>query len=384
MQATKTIAERTTQQAGPHTGKRRRAQQNAVCKRRNSRTTAGAIFADSLFTLKLWPKSGVDVLLHSDMLKAGDDNIGRHDYVKIYNDLLQCYRAAAKAVDGIDVHLNMLDSGLSISTAFMQVLEGIKQYVPEDCQFNIVKEDEQYFFRVYHECSEMSECHTIQIAPTVERLLKNKSPFYWPFIQFIALLRKLDISCWYDEYDMVREWLDDDMTNLMEEGDLDNDRLTEVQYVLNKYTNHDALPVRTEFAISRAYHTSATCESVLADVLRIKGHSKTKKLLIYGLGWLKEQQMNIGQFAIYNPDEDRYGLRLEYQFGVMWDYKDMWYDCYEEWINTEAGEGVLPPIAYFDITSTTEIIDYKTFTESWNWPTQLETFFDTINTYLYR
>lgn len=363
-------------------GKNKKRQRRQAGNR--SSEAASRIIANSIFTVTLKPKPGIEVLNKMDGKKKRSYHDDTDDYYKMYADLLQCFQNALPLVKEEQSTFDPLASGLAIGASLKYVSDAFKNnIVPEGFEFNVDRNDDGYFFTIYDECYFAGYWHAFEIKPIIYHL-RNRSPkLHDLFIEFIkCFMDKAGIMAWwnggmgYAEY-MLEEEIND-WDNYHGVDPEEDDKATAEAYesalkTFNNYSTGEAKYYQELITITK-YRTP---QSILKSLSRFDKRNKTVQ-------WMKEVceflllPGRVNDFTYPEMEEEQeMGLSFDQQVAIIWDWKDEYTHQQEQSIDAEAsGIGVCSPMINIGIMPFSKSIDLNGLKERCQWPKGLTKILD--------
>lgn len=356
-----------------------------------SETGAPRVIANSLFALTLKDKPGIEI-----ENKTTDNNFRRissylaeDDYDQMYQDLLACFKNAVKVVLKERTGFDPLASGLGIGAALYYVTDGFKnQICPKGFKVNIDREDNEYFFTIFTECSYGDFWHFFEIRHVVEYLYKHNKKLHNLFLVFI---KSFSVCCgidfWFDDSmayagtwleEHVEEWQDNFET---EEFDHENDEHGDgPQLTVQGVSNYnDCVKALHDYKEGKAMQYQERLEAItpvspgvlLKKLSQFNQRNRLVKFMIAACDLMK-LPFRLPDFVYpVKNHEDEYNdvnLALDMQQNIIWDVDDEYTQRQCEAIDANANEGVYQPFAAISFRKNTKTVDLDRLHEAVKYP----------------
>jgi hypothetical protein len=361
---------RTTRRPGK--GVRRRTErQTAIRSGRQEAAPAVKVIADSLYSLTLTEKSGLEVF-KTKGLRSGNEVFSLD---KFYDDVFLCFSNAKKILTG-DKSFDASSVGLDRTMLISYILTDFKKMLPEGWEYNIDhdRQTDRFYFTIYKECQWWNALHTFPVGPLLQHLKKKNLKLHNLFLQFLKLLRqKVGIELWTDGFmDNTLEYMKDNAEEMAAELDPEDPddvkRMKEYNDAIRKYTHGE--PALYQELIKKAKAT--TPDKLSKAVSRFRG--PIKEIIQEGCGLMSNRIYDY----YYFPDgmdvfTENTFLELDGQVLVLWDFDDLATE-HEHSLDAMASEGVQSPVISYRVDHLTKKINFNQLKEKAEWPIKLSDF----------
>lgn len=357
------------------------AQHQDIC-RTGSIEGACSVIADSVYSVVLKPKSGAEILFAHGVQAVKElvfDGDGYTlDPYQLYNDLYACYLVAHKSLHPDRAIFDPIqDFELPIYEAMNHLLMSFRLLIPKEFDFNIERTDKgEFFFMVYGQCGTMDGMASMFIGKAIKKLGRTNTKLHDLFVEFLYLLiYKVDITPWWDGMDYAIEAIRDEVEYNNQE--LDRDDLRKLTKDLNLYITGDA----HYYANTIRKAMPRTTEEILALCSAYRKNNPIRQMIEAGCA-LIDEGFSWRQFEYQSDNPEDYGdvyLRLDLQSLIAWTYRGQVWDWHEDYINTDAQEGVECPIANMPIKKNMSSFDLGRLKSMQQFPEKFDAFFALAN-----
>ncbi len=360
---TKTTDTRATSKARTRAHKRKTKPYN-IRKRREVGKNLPTILSNSIYSLRLKPKQSAQFAEGKSL----------EELRKIYSDLSQCYDSAYCIINGQRSGiLPKLANNDDIKYKFSILIQEIKELIPEDADFNISTDEDDkngsYFLTVYKSTTR----YDIQwyILPIEESLnkLKKYPELERLFLQFLSLLmRRTDVQSWWHHsmgcsFEYIKDHLRDDYMY----HDMDEAQREELDNTIYNYESGDPYIAQQEIELALEREP----EDILHDLNSLSGtyRRNIRSFIKEGCQLLSKTSYSIYEFANNQYDNGLYEPELAFDkhFNIVWNTTDLLFQQHEEFINSEANEGIQEPNSMLVIRPNTANIDFELLDAKNNW-----------------
>ncbi|HXR84293.1 MAG TPA: hypothetical protein VN722_08295 [Hanamia sp.] len=360
----KIVKKRTARKIGEGTYERNKRQETGR-KRLQSSKNSDAIIADSISSLRLKPKGGAEVFLMSE------ENTSVQ---KIYNDLKSAYVQVTEMLKVEGICFKALEQ-LTMRVQLDWIITRFRKLLPFGFDFEIRQSDTKtWCFVIFQELDQKNDYDVFFVENVIKYLQKNNRRLHDLFVEFLKILvQKIHIDGWWNSY------ADTFMEQEIEEFEQDGDRDEKYYQTLSKSvdTYKKGMPAKYEKKIKLPGYINPL---LLSNKLKlIKQDKKLVNVLINGCKLLNEPyDINDFGYAFENRMNDA-GLRWEDQAAIMWTSTDAFFDYHEEFLNTEAQEGLFPPTIFKVIDKNIQESDFKWLKNGADWPVKFSNLIYSIN-----
>ena len=324
-----------------------------------------AIIADSLSTVRLKPRGGAEVFLMDEENTSVE---------KIYNDIKASYVRIVEILKVEGIYFKALEQ-MTIRVKLDWVIMKFRSLLPHGLDFEIKQKDyKDWCFVVFKELDQKQDYDVIFVENVLGYLNKNNKSLHNLFVEFLKILaNKANINGWWDSY--ADQWMEQEIMDNEDNEDVDTDYYNLLKKQLDLYRKK--APSKYEKKIKRSKYMNPL---VLAGKLkRIKEEKKLVDILIEGCQLLNEPY-DVTDFG-YAGDErmNDAGLHWEDQAAIMWTASDAFFDMHEEFLNTEAQEGLFPPTIHKVVDKNMQESDFNWLRNGEDWPVKLSNLFYDLN-----
>jgi hypothetical protein len=335
----------------------------------SKRPAPGAPIGNSLFTVRFKEIPGTEVFFSTLGYKLKDaDNF--------YEQVFQAYRRLFFLVKGKPLAFNPLEKGLSQPTSIAWMFRSIKELLPRELQFNIDRGDEGYFLTLFRECDFQPQWTVFPVGPTLLRLEKKNPSLHRLFLSFLrSFSQACTINCWYEGMMCNSlESLDDNVLQM--EGDSSPEEVMAIKDELTAY--RQGVPAQYAKKIRKSPKMSPA--ELQRAARRFKAGEPISNLIYQGAELMKPGY-NLYDYCYPQAGEDDYScyLHLMDQAAIVWRIDDHLCGEHETYIDCDAQEGIMPPVAYQRIDRKTKAGALDDLVKKSYWPGQLQDFFDRAN-----
>lgn len=349
------------------------AGQKTLRKQRAGTKAPVTFFADSLASLRVLPKTGPEVFYFQETIDNGED-FAEGTFMEMIDDLWMVYKDLQKAIGFKEVENESDIKNEHPALALNYLFGCILKLLPEGFEFNIEYNDRNdHFITIYSECTYVNGWNVIEIGKLVKKLKRYNEPLHDLFICFIAsFANSLNVSLWWQgEYGHTLERMDERRYEFEEdmEEDMHAAWVKEINYYKKELPNDYKQLIKNT-------------------------HIKSAKLILEQLETLKRVPVPIAEIIkegcalmnglklddfIYMPNQDEENCYLAYesQHGIIWDLESVATQEHQEYIDSEAGEGIQEPVFSIDIMKGfDQVIDTSKWIEAIKFPKQVALFFE--------
>jgi hypothetical protein len=339
----------------------------ATCQRRTAATPTASVIADSVYKLRLAPKTGSQVLIGQE----GEEFEGLLPE-KLAADLWCSYRHFRFLVTGEKSSFDPLKAGMSPSTSLAMGLDGFRELLPRWMHYNIDKDHgtNEYHFTAYVECPGWGMFwHQLPVGHALQVLRKKRPALHDLFLSFIRVFSATTgASLWNDGMmGNAIEALDERIYQV--EGE-DPAAVESLREDIELYQN--GLASKYAGYIRRAKKMSP------ADLLkRARRFSHPVANVIYEGCQLLLMDNRISHFDYFDAEYymDSYYLDLDSQANIIWQVEDNLWNEHAQYLEAIGNEGIQEPILAVRIDKYLRSFDEKEIKKKSTWPKELSAYF---------
>lgn len=316
-----------------------------------------AIIANSIFALTLNKKNGFEI-------EVGKET----ESVKpVVSQLLKIY----KNLCGESLVINRKDTP---ARQFEFIINRIKSFVPDNCEMILDDHTEKTMvLKICHPCDYIDFMPGIVVGEAVSKLKKEHPRLHDIFLQFLrSFSLHIHMDTWYNggiftmAIERTEEIIECEGDQLSEE-DLNN-YINDYDF----YKNGKAKELASEIVAKKRLPP----EIILRMLSRIRKKSEITTIIKLGC---KLMVPGVGMDYFNNPEyiEENFGdvyLPFDSQAMIFYRAPDCITQQYDDWVNSEANEGVAPPIATLIIRPYNKRVDFEEYESRWSWPKELSSF----------
>lgn len=365
----------------------RRAPGPAPARRGGTKPKDPEFIADSIYALKLKPKTGVDVYFNFRGFYAQEIR----DADRFYKDICGAFCNLYKQVKGEDFGDPTKRLNMTRADAIWFMINCIKSnLLPSGYSFNfdfdeLCAKDSDYYITIYNECDWSEHWNVFDIGPAVKKMQKENPALLKLFFSFLKKFAKTCGIDFWNEGFMGAE-LECMEEHLLEQDEYFEDKETAMacREEYESYRNGEIASIRKQIAGAR----NLDAAQLASAAKRFKQNPITK--IIQNGAEVIKPGYSIMQYRYISVSENErpyFYLDLESQLNIIWNFSDYLTQMQKDALDSAAAEGGFQyPLFSVKITSKTKDIDFLKYKEAVRWPTLLHNFFsdanDQLNKYL--
>lgn len=345
--------------------KRRASRSAAPCPGQRATPSTVAVLGNSLFAIRFREKPGPEVFFSTMGYRLDDVDV-------FYKGVLKSLARLHFLKEGKPLTFDPIRKGLSYPVSITWMLRRIKEMIPAGCDFNIDRDKSGYRIVVYRYCNFRPEWCVLEVGPAIIKLQKENSALLHLFLSF---LRAFGERCTVELWDRglmgnSLEMLDDNVLQM--EGDSSPEEIADIKKTIQEYRS--GLPAKWAKMIRKARKVSPRALQVHAQ--RFKAGNPIANLIFQGAELLKPE-FRLYDYLYYACGEEDYGcyLHLLDQAAIIWKAGDHLIHEHESYLDAEAQEGIMQPVAYVCIDDKTTSADLTKLRSKSSWPLQLQDYF---------
>lgn len=350
--------------------KRRVARRKSLRQSGSASPAPAAFIADSIYSLKLKPKSGPEVFFS---LNGKDLDID--DAETIFNDLWKAYMRLHYLVKGEKTDFNPLAAGLSMPTVLHLLITNIKTLIPAAFNFNIDRRDNgDYHFTIFKYCEGWGRWfHALNVGHAILVLAKKNKPLHDLFLSFLReFSQSIGIPLW-DQGLMgnTLESMDDRILNLAEE--FEPEELKMYQEDIDFYQSGVGAAYARRIRSAKRMKASQIRQQAMR--YRSAVANPIANLIVQGCEILLSPYRLYDYYYMDECEQDGCYVELDCQVNIIWSRDDNLFYEHEGNLDAYANEGIQEPAMSIVISKDLKKFDPEEIKKKLAWPGELDKFF---------